>query len=149
MTAKLQFVTVLGVYTLVAVTIPRETFDRATDWSTFASLADAQLLEGWGEGLGVSRAIGIALPPALALFPAAEIQVPPSRWDEGVLPPRQGLLALSVTRRGPDSAAPVHIREGTYPTWAALQTSSRDGEARVVIEVDLLQRPCPARADLG
>jgi len=130
---------------VVAVTFPREKFDSVTDWTSLVAHADPSLFAGWGEGNGISTVVGFAEPQALALFPAGELQIPPPRWDVGALPPRQVLLLLTVERRGSGASPPVFRREGTYRSWAALQAAAREGVSRLVVEVDLLQRPRSAQ----
>ena len=57
------------------------------------------------------------------------------------------VVALTMTRRA--AAAPHTFRKvGAFPAMHELQTKSRVGPVRVVLEVDLVQRLRPIRLDL-
>ena len=129
----------------VVVTVPRANLDRATDWDSLCARVDPSILMDWGETARVASAVGIAVPPALSIFPASARTVPHPRWEETVLPATQALLALRVERLPADPTAtllpPSYSRSGEHPTLAATQATARAGVSRLVLEVDLLQRP--------
>ena len=55
------------------VTVPRHKVDAATDGkSFFFQSVDADLVEGWGEGLEVASAVCLLAPVKLQHFPASE-----------------------------------------------------------------------------
>jgi len=128
---------------VVLVTVPREVVDQASDWASFASRVDSSLLE-WGAGQAVAGALAFVEPLSLLRYPSWESMVPPSQWEEAPLPLKSVGVALRVVR-SEAGLCPSFARVGEYPSWAALQARDREGLARLVVEVDLVQRPCSAR----
>ena len=124
----------------VLVTVPRTVVDSASDWDSFATLADPTLLSGWGSGCGVSAVVAFAAPLKVLRFPSDSAVVPPVRWDESTLPLRSAAAVLLVTRRAADAPAPTYSKRGSFSSWKELQARDREGVARIVVELDVVQR---------
>ena len=134
---------------IVAVSVPREVVDEASDWTSFAAKADSILCSGWAPSLGVSSVVAFVEPPTLLRFPPAETIIPPVRWEESSLPLRHVLVALTVVRQAAMPAVPAFSKVGSSRSWKDLKAADRTGVARVCLEVDLLERPQGGRDALA
>ena len=132
----------------VLVTVPRHKVDAATDGKSFFESVDTDLVEGWGEGLAVVSAVCLLAPVKLQHFPASEVALPPASWDEKQLPVASTAVVLIIGRCAVRPPSPAFRQVGTFATLSALKAKAREGLARIVLEVDLVQRPRQGRADL-
>ena len=135
--------------------VPRETLDQADDWTKFAALANPTLLN-WGPGTRVSGVIGFMDPVPLLHFPAGSKVIPPVEWQRTVVPATFAAVAVTISRQEPFSStsssvspSPGFRRVGAHAPLKDLKTKARAGLVRVMVEIDLLQRPHPARMSLA
>ena len=105
---------------VVLATIPRSSFDEVSDFGSLVQAAPS-LLSGWGAGIVVSKAVGFAAPPNLAVLPHGNMKLPPLTWETAPLPFSRVLLALKVTRASDADCAPTYIKEGSQQTMKQLR----------------------------
>ena len=132
---------------VVVVTVPRSTLDSCKDWDSFAAQTDRTLMNGWGDQNEVSSIVAFNLPMVCLRYPQQENAIPPNKWDESPLPVSSAVVALTVTRRAVE-ASHTFRKVGAFAAMQELQQKSRTGLVRVVLEVDLVQRPRALRLDL-
>ena len=129
----------------ILLALQRGRVEAAADWDAFASCVGEQLVDGWGDGVGL-RAVHVFLPPAaMRRIPAGCTVLPPRQWEEAEMPRSQVAVAFTVVRE--PAEAPTFARVGSAPTVRELRASCRAGVASVVVQFALIQRAA-ARGDL-
>ena len=132
----------------VVVSMARDKLDGVSDWSGFAASADQSLLEGWGDGLGIISAMSFKNPLPLLRYPSNERVIPPTKWDEDSLPVRFIAVALTIGRVAAE-VSPTYLAVGSFQPIAELRSKDRAGLTRIMVEIDLVQRPRSERVDVG
>ena len=128
---------------MVVVTVPRDKLDNSVDWDSFSAQADRTLMDGWGDLHEVSVAVAFNMPMVCLRYQTQETAIPPSKWGSS-FPVGSAVVALTITHRA--AAAPHPFRKvGAFPAMHELQTKITGGLVRVLLEVNLVQRPRPIR----
>ena len=88
-------------------------------------------------------------PLQLLRYPHLSTIIPPASWEVDTLPLKWAAVGLTVGRRSASSPSPSFRKVGVCASWAELQAKDRAGISRLVVEVDLLQRPCGGKRDVS
>ena len=122
------------------VTVPGATLDACSDRDSFMVKTDPALLRTWDDANEASGIVSFFAPLQPQRCPPQEGEIPPPKWEEEQLSLRSAAVALTITRTS--SSAPHSFQKVRF--FAAvkdLEAKSRDGLVRVVLEMDLDQRP--------
>ena len=123
--------------------------EKAVDWATFSALADNVLLSGWGVDCELSGVVGFLAPISLQHFPPGSRVIPPVAWQQSAVPADFAGVVLTISRKtSSSSSSPSFRKVGECAPLAELQAKARAGLVRVVVEIDLAQRPHPQRMSL-